>query len=430
MLVALFSYVDRIIISILQEGIRADLGLSDTQLGTLTGLAFAIFYTVFAVPIARLADVWVRKLVIVAALATWSVMTAASGLAATFLVLLVCRIGVAVGEAGSVPTSHSMISDYFPPWKRASALSIWGLTLSIGPMAGFLVGGWLHDAVGWRSTFVIIGLVGAAFVPVVLLALPEPKRGATDQHSDDPRSGVTAPPLATVARTLWNLRSFRFLCLGTALHAFSYLAMVTWNAPFYQRLHSLSATETGLYLGLILGIGGGLGTLVGGLLADRLGRRDVRWYLAIPAVAVLLIIPFGLVQYLAADVRLSLIAAFLVMFLAHTYLGPVNGTSQSLVGAGMRAMTSATLVLVTNIIGMGLGPVVAGAISDLLASTLGLGGGALRYAILCTLLANVGSALFYGYAATQLPKDLPGERRPPRTADVPRPAVAGVAPNA
>jgi predicted MFS family arabinose efflux permease len=423
MLVALFSYIDRIIISILQEGIRADLGLSDTQLGTLTGLAFAIFYTLFAVPIARLADLWVRKFVIIAALAMWSLMTAASGLAGGFLALLLCRIGVAIGEAGSVPTTHSMISDYFPRRKRATALSIWGLTLSVGPMAGFLLGGWLHDAVGWRATFVIIGLVGAAFVPVILLALPEPVRGATDDRSDDPRSAATAPPIATAARLLWNLRSFRFLCLGTALHAFSYLAMVTWNAPFYQRTHDLSATETGIYLGLILGIGGGLGTLLGGIVADRLGRRDVRWYMVIPALAALLIIPAGLVQYLAADVRVSLAAAFLVMLLGHAYLGPVNGTSQSLVGAGIRAVTSATLVLVTNIVGMGLGPVVTGVISDTLAASFGLGDGALRYAVLCTLVANLGSALLYGRAAVLLPADLPGHGRSGPATTTPAPVA-------
>lgn len=409
MCVAVFSYIDRTIIAVLQEGMRIELGLSDTQLGMLTGLGFAIFYTLFAIPIARIADTWVRKYVIAVALGFWSLMTAGSGLAASFLALLIFRIGVAIGEAGSVPTTHSLISDYYPKEKRATALSIWGLTLSIGPMTGFLLGGWLNDLVGWRQTFIIFGLAGVALVPVILLTLPEPVRGATDRNDDetaDSQSAEKAPDLSAVARSLWQLRSFRYLCIGTALHAFSAIAMVNWNAPFYQRVHELSATEVGIYLGLIIGVGGALGTLAGGMLADHFGRRDSRFYMWVPAVSTLLVIPFGLIQYLVPNLTLSLAAAFAIGVLTSAYLGPVNGTSQSLVKPGMRAVTSATLVFVTNIIGMGLGPLFTGILSDWFSLGFNMGPDSLRYAILCTLLANVFAGIAYAYASRFVDRDM------------------------
>lgn len=409
MIVAVFSYIDRNIVAVLQEGIRLELGLSDTQLGVLTGLAFAVFYTLFAIPVARIADSWKRKYVIAIALAMWSLMTAGSGLAAGFITLLLFRIGVAIGEAGSVPTSHSLISDYFPRNKRATALSIWGLTLSIGPMTGFLLGGWLHDLVGWRNTFLIIGLTGAALAPLVLLLLPEPKRGATDAPGAVEKAAYKPPPFRDVATILWKLKSFRFICIGTALHAFSAIAMASWNAPFYQRLHDLSATEVGIYLGIIIGVPGALGTLFGGLLADRLGQRDIRWYMAIPGLAAVLIVPFAFIQYLAGNLYLSLGAAVFVSLLTSVYLAPVNATSQSLVSAGMRATTSATLVFVTNIIGLGMGPFVTGIISDVFSVQFGFGSDALRYAILCTLLVNVFSAWAYLAAARRLPTDGAGK---------------------
>lgn len=409
MVVAVFSYVDRNIVAVLQEGIRLELGLSDTQLGMLTGLAFAIFYTLFAIPVARAADIWQRRYLIAIALAVWSLMTAGSGLAAGFITLLLFRIGVAIGEAGAAPASHSLISDYFPRDKRARALSVWGLTLSVGPMAGYLIGGWLHDLVGWRNTFLIIGLAGVVLAPLVAYSLPEPKRGATDAPNNRSKDADDVPPFRTVAQTLWRLKSFRFLCIGTALHAFSSIAMASWNAPFYQRIHGLSATEVGVYLGLIIGIPGALGTLSGGFLADRLARRDVRWYMGVPGLAAAFIVPFALVQYAVSGLYVSLTAAVFVSFLTSVFIGPVNATSQSLVSPRMRATTAATLVFVTNIIGLGLGPFSAGIISDIFNVRFGMGAEALRYAIMCTLVVNVFSVWAYFRAAQYLRIDAVGK---------------------
>ncbi len=403
MAVALFAYVDRVIISVMQEGIRKDLGLSDTQLGTLTGLGFALFYTIFALPIARFADLWVRKYVIAIALAVWSLMTAFSGLAGGFVVLLLLRVGVAIGEAGSAPTSHSIISDYFPKRSRGRAMAIWGIMLSVGPAAGFLLGGRLQDMVGWRDAFVIIGAAGLLLVPVILLTMREPRRGAADAGTAAKQ--ILAPPLITVLKTVWRLKSFFLLCLATAFHAISYLAILNWSAPFYQRSHGLSPSETGDYMGIMVGLGGVAGTLLGGFLADRLGSHDVRWYMLLPAIATILVIPVACIQFLATDIVTSIGAGTLLLGLTQIYIGPVNATQQSLVGPGMRAMISATLVFVVNIIGMGLGPLITGVISDLLQAD---GGGihSLRYAILMTLAANVIAALLYGRAAGLLPRDL------------------------
>ncbi|MBI1180681.1 MAG: MFS transporter [Alphaproteobacteria bacterium] len=399
MLVALFAYVDRIIIAVLQEGIRRDLGLSDTELGALTGIGFGVFYTLFAFPVARLADVWVRKYVIAAALAAWSLLTASSGMALGFVTLLLCRMGVAVGEAGSAPTTHSLIADYFPQHRRATALAVWGMMLSAGPMVGFWLGGHLNDAVGWRETFILMGLAGAAVVPVVLFTLPEPRRGAFDDGAP-----VEVPPaLPVAARTLWRLRSFRFLCVGTGLHALSLTAMQNWAAPFYQRSFGLSASEAGFYLALMIGLCGGLGTALGGLLGDRLGRRNVRWYMIIPACATLATIPFALLQFLPGVLTLSLAGGAGVALLSQMYLGPVTGTAQSLVSARMRAVTSATLVIVTNVIGLSMGPLLTGIVSDSLRAAYGDDG--LRYAILCTLCANLASGVCYLVAARHLPAD-------------------------
>ena len=402
MVVAVFSYIDRNIVSVLQEGIRQDLGLSDTQLGTLTGLGFAIFYTLFALPVARLADIWVRKYVLALALAVWSLMTAGSGFATGFLLLLLFRVGVAVGEAGGAPTSHSVISDFYPRNKRATALSIWGLTVSIGSMSGFILGGWLNDLLGWRNTFVVLGLAGAAFVPIVLLALPEPPRGGSDQHEGSPPPKQPVPSMTTVLRALWDLHAFRYLGIGAALHGFSMIAMLSWNAPFYQRSYGLSATDVGLYLGLIVGIGGGLGTLAGGIIADYLGRRNLQWYVWIPVAATALTIPLAALQYLTPSLYLSLGTGLGVAFLTHTYIGPSIAISQSIVPPSYRAVTAATLLFVTNIVGLGMGPFVTGLLSDTFNIRFGLGAESLRYAILCTLIVNLFAVWAYLISARAL----------------------------
>ncbi len=405
-LIGLFNYIDRQSLAILQIPIKRELGLSDTQLGALTGLAFAFLYTAMGLPLARLADRGNRTKLIAAALGVWSLMTAASGLAIGMITLVMTRMGVAFGEAACAPTSHSLISDYFPRQKRATALGTWMLTFPIGTMLGFIAGGWLTTAFGWRQAFAMLGLCGLALVPLVLLTVREPQRGAMDGAS----VASTQPSLIAALRTLWSLRAFRHATLGGALVDYTLYATLNWNAPFYNRVFGMSMHDIAAYLALLSGVGGGLGVYLGGALTDRLGRRDARWYAWMPAIAALAAVPMMLIQYFTVVPRLSLLAGFLPALFLSSFLAPLVATGQSLVPATSRAFTSAVLALVVNIVGLGLGPLVTGVLSDWLVTHYHLGNESLRYAIAASALVSVWGAVHFLHAARFLREELAGVR--------------------
>jgi MFS family permease len=398
-LVALFNYIDRSIISILQEPLKADLGLSDTQLGALTGLSFALLYTTMALPIARLADVWNRKKLIAVALAIWSSATAACGLANNFATLVAFRMGVAFGEAGCVPASHSLVADYFPLRQRATALAVWGLSNPFGTMLGFAAGGWITHAMSWREAFLFFGIAGVALAPLVM-TMKEPRRGRFDDHKDE-RSQV---PLREALGVLWSSRAYRFLALGGAAHAFVVFAGHNWNAPFYGRVHEMSLTHVAIFLALAFGLGGGVGQFIGGVLSDRLGRNDRRWYMWMPAAASALLIPVSVGTYLVDDTVVSMAFAVLQAVLLNVYLAPIVATAQMLVPPQMRAFTSAMLVLIVNILGLGLGPLLTGVISDALQPIYGTQ--SLRYAILVSVAMEVLAAICFFCSAWHLAREL------------------------
>ena len=402
--VALFNYIDRSILSIMQVALKHDLGLSDTQLGTLLGLPFAIFYTLGALPLAWLADRLTRKYVLTAALTIWTLMTAAGAAASGFVMLMTCRVGVAVGEAGCVPTTHSMISDYFPRHRRALAMAFWGLSLPLGSMLGVFLGGKLTAAFGWRATFAIIGLGGMAMAPIILLFLKEPTRGRFD---GGPAAGEAAAKrsLGRSIGILWNLRSFRYLCIGEGFQAWAQNGMLSFNAAFYSRVHHMPLALIATYLSLIIGFSGAAGTFLGGALANGLARRDVRWYMRIPAIAAFTTVPFALFQYFTPDVTLSLLAAIVPAAMVNVYMAPGNAMSQSLVPADMRATTSAVLVIFAGL-AAGLGPFSVGWISDLLIHQFGLGATSLRYALPTVLIPAVISSILFFRSAAHLPKEL------------------------
>lgn len=409
-LVSMFNYVDRTIISILQVPIKRDLGLSDAQLGALTGLSFAIVYSTLSLPVAYWADRSNRVRIIAASLALWSVMTALTGLAAGFAALVLLRIGVAVGEAGSVPSTHSIVADLYAPARRATVLALWGLSLPAGMAFGYVVAGQLEAAVGWRATFAIVGIAGVALAPLVFLSMREPVRGRFDPPAQQ------VPPahsMAEVVRHLWGLRTFRYIILAGACQAYAQYSVMNWNAPFYGRVHGMPLAQISLYLALLNGLCSAVGMYAGGLLSDHMGQRDPGGRLRVVAVALIAMTPFALAQYLTSSAALSLafgaVASTLMMF----YFGPIVAVPQLLVPSSMRAFTSAVVILTFNLLGLGLGPFVTGLLSDLLATRYGMQTESIRYAICsATLFSLVAGGLFWR-AASHLQRETPRARPHP-----------------
>ena len=274
MIVYIFNFIDRQILVILQESIKMELGLSDKQLGLLSGFSFAVFYVVCGIPIARLADRYNRVNIVSASLAIWSAMTALSGLAGNFFHLLAARIGVGVGEAGASPPSHSIISDYFPHEERGRALSIYSIGIYIGILIGFLAGGWINQYFGWRTAFLVVGGPGILLAIVVKLTLREPLRGHLD--AGDHESMPDGEFLPDVKR-IWALRSFRYAAIGAGLNAFLGYGALNFMPSFAIRLHEVPVGMVGTWLALIVGLAGAAGVYSGGHLSDHLGKRDQRW---------------------------------------------------------------------------------------------------------------------------------------------------------
>ncbi|MFK7914721.1 MAG: spinster family MFS transporter [Pseudomonadales bacterium] len=396
-----FNFVDRQILSILLEPIKLELGLSDTQLGLLTGFAFALFYAVLGIPIARYADRSNRRNLIALALTIWSGMTALSGLANNFWHMLIARIGVGVGEAGCSPPAHSMIADYYPAHRRATALGIYSLGIPFGILFGFIAGGWMNEFFGWRVAFFVVGIPGLLLALVVRLTLREPPRGmAEGKKLDD----TDQPSVKETFAALWRKPAFRHLSIGGGLTAFVGYGVTTWFPSFLVRSYGMETGEIGTYLGLILGIPGGIGIVLGGYLADRFGSKDTRWYLWIVTVALLLGMPFAIAMYLTSNPYWALALMVIPVMLGNFYQATTFSQVQGLVGLKMRAVAAAVLLFILNIIGLGLGPQFVGLVSDLLIPMYGEE--SLRYALLIAGMFNIWAAFHYFMAGRHLEDDL------------------------
>ena len=398
-LVYALNFIDRQILVILQESIKADMDLSDSQLGLLTGFAFAIFYVSVGIPIARWADVGNRRNIVSLAIAVWSGMTALSGLTQNFWQLLLARIGVGVGEAGGSPPSHSIISDYYPAEQRGSALSFYSTGVYLGILFGFLIGGWINSEFGWRAAFFVVGVPGFLVALLVRFTIREPVRGGLDGRAQE------TP--ATFGETLSKLKSFgsfRLFAIGAGLNAFSSYGIGNFMPSFLIRSHDFTSMQVGTSLALITGIGGALGTYFGGVLADRFGANDKRWYLWIAAIPGACSVPLMLSAVFVGDPRLALAFLFFATMLGAFYLGPTIAISHTMVSPSMRAMASAILFFILNFIGLGMGPLVVGMLSDFLAPTYG--SESLRYALGIVSLINLLSATFFILAARKLLNDL------------------------
>ncbi len=395
------NFIDRQLLAILQESIKAELELSDAQLGLLTGFAFAVFYVTAGLPIASWADRGNRRNIVALSLGIWSFMTAVSGLAHNYWQLLVARIGVGVGEAGGSPPSHSMISDIFPPESRASAIGFYSTGISIGILFGFLFGGWLNEFFGWRTAFLVVGIPGVLFAVVLRLTVAEPIRGLNEarQVSEGNHS------MLEVFQLLCSRKSFRFMAIGAALNSFGGYSVANWIASFMIRSYDMSTGELGTWLSMIIGVGGAIGVFGSGIIADRMGRKDKRWYVFVPAIASFISVPLNVGVFLATGSYWSLAFLIIPATLSNVYVGTTIATVHGLVGLKMRALASAVLFLILNIVGLGTGPSSVGLLSDFLSADFGAE--SLRYALLALVpLALTLSGLCYFMAGRYVREDL------------------------
>ena len=407
--VYVFNFMDRQIMSIVLEDIKTEIQLSDTYMGFLGGFAFSLMYTFAGIPIARYADRGSRRNVVTIGLLVWTGFTTLTSFVTSFGQLFAARIGVGIGEAAGSPPSHSIISDYFPAHKRATALSFYGMGVFIGIACAMIFGGYIASNFGWRSVYLTVGLAGIPLAVLVRFTIRELPRGHSDRVL-----GATAtpqaqqPPLRDAIKAILGISAMRYIIAGTAVQSLAGYGLMLWGATFLRRVHHMSQTDAGLTLGLIFGIVGCASVFCGGLLADHLGQRDERWYMRLPAIQAVIGLPFLVGFLLIDDITLALCCFVPFYFVANMYVGPMFAMTQGLVPPSMRATASAINLFIVNLIGLGLGPFLMGYLNDALASEYGEV--SIRYSLLS--VGSVGStALYFFWRASQtLPRDLAAAR--------------------
>nr|WKN39755.1 MFS transporter [Tunicatimonas sp. TK19036] len=390
-----FNFIDRQLLVILQESIKAELELSDTQLGLLTGFAFSMFYATLGIPIALLADKYNRVKIVAICLVIWSGITAITGLVTNYLQLVIARIGVGIGEAGCTPPTHAIISDYYPVEERGTAISIYSLGIYLGIFIGFLGGGILDQYYGWRIAFFGLGLPGVLFAGLLYTYVKEPQRGTFDPLTDTHQHSFWE-----VAQFLFSKKAFIYLVLGAGFSSFVQYSMGNWAPPFLSRYHGMTSEEIGIAMAIIVGIGGAIGTFAGGYLSDYFGKHSKRWYMWIPMITGLLSIPCFVGGIFLSQKSLVLGLYFPSVIFISMYLAPSVAITQSLALPNMRAAASSILFFVGNIIGLGGGPLFVGILSDYLVPKYG--DQSLRYALLSVVVAGFLSSLLYYLAGKSL----------------------------
>ena len=401
LLAYIFNFIDRQIIGVLAVPIKAELALSDRQLGLMGGIAFALFYSGLAIPIAWLADRKSRVNIIAASVALWSAFTAACGFAQNFWQLFLARMGVGIGEAGGVAPSYALISDFYPKERRARALALFSLGIPIGSALGVFFGGWIASHLDWRSAFLIVGVAGLPAALLVKLFIPEPVRGGFD--SADGAASDPAPPFATVAAALARTPSFWLLSFGAASGSILGYGLIFWLPSFFARSFHLELAEVGWFYGSIVLVGGVAGTLLGGWIGDRVGPANPGAYARVPAICFLIAAPCFALGLFAPSLWLGWLLFAIGQMLALAWLGPVIAAVQHIVPPNMRATASASFLFINNLIGIGFGIFFLGHMSD--AMTAAYGKDALKYSILYGLVFYLLSSAIYFVAARRLKKD-------------------------
>jgi MFS family permease len=400
LLAYIFNFIDRQIIGVLAVPIKTDLALSDSQLGLMGGLAFALFYTGLGIPIAWLADRKSRVTIIAVSVAVWSAFTAVCGLAQNFWQLFLARMGVGVGEAGGVAPSYSLIADYFPPDRRARALAIFSFGIPIGSALGIFFGGWIATNVDWRAAFIIVGLIGLPVAALVKFGLSDPVRGGFDSGA---AAGDAAPPFSIVFKTLAAKPSFWLLSFGAASGSILGYGLIFWLPSFFARSFGLQLAEVSWFYGSIVLVGGVAGTWLGGWLGDRIGKGNPGAYALIPAICFLVAAPAYAAALFAPSLVIGWFLFLIPQMLGLAWLGPIIAAVQHIVPPNMRATASAAFLFINNLIGIGFGTWFVGRMSDGMKSSYG--DESLRYSILFTLGFYLLSSLLYFFAAARLKRD-------------------------
>lgn len=395
------NFVDRQVMTILLEPIKAEFGASDTQMGLISGLAFALFYATLGVPVARLADRWSRRNVLAISMATWSAVTAACGMAGSFWQLALLRVGVGIGEAGGTPPSQSLLTDYFPKERRALAQGVLATAPNIGVLVGLFGGALIAEAFGWRTVFFVFGVPGVGLALLLLFTVKEPIK-VKPQGLEADRSMMSA--LSGIIR----LPSFFMIALGVGFAAIPGYGLGVWSPSFLVRVHGMSLVDAGLWLGIIGLSGGTLGTILSGVLADRLALRDNRWQLWIPAVGLMVALPLQALFLLwpasavftiaGKTAPVALVFMGLSSVFACFWIAPSYAAVQNLVPSHWRTQASALLLLVFNLLGLGLGPLLVGMLSDGLSS---FGAASVRWALLSSLSMGYVAITCYWFGAAK-----------------------------
>jgi predicted MFS family arabinose efflux permease len=395
-IVNIINFVDRQLPFILLDAIKSELHLTDSQIGLMAGLSFAIVYSFATLLLAHVADRWSPRWVLTLSLAVWSGMTALSGLAGSFIQLLLCRIGVAASEAGCTPSAHALISRLIVSDRRALALALFSLGVPIGSMLGLSLGGWINDVANWRTAFFVVGLPGLVIALLSWLMMPPlpPSRPVNVAHT----------PLFTTLRHLFELQSFRYMAAASAFYACGSYAINVFAPAFLMRVHGLSASQAGLRMGIVFGVGGSIGTFAGGVLGDALGRRDAGWRQTIPAIGQWLSLPTALAAWLVPNASASVAFLTISYMFGLFYFAPTFAAAQSLVRDEIRATTSAVLLFCLTLIGSSVGPMVVGWLSDKL--TPQFGHLSLRYSLCASAVTIALSAVCFHLAGRALSRDL------------------------
>ncbi|MET0269013.1 MAG: MFS transporter [Sphingomonas sp.] len=398
-LVSSVSILDRQIMTMLVEPIRKELALSDTQIGLLTGVAFAIVYVIFCIPIARLADRWSRRKMIALAVTAWSIMTMLCGAAQNAVHLFIARFGVGLGESGGSPSTFAFVGDVFPRHQRATAMSVLSLSSPIGLSVGLAFGGWALAHYGWRAAFVLAGVPGVILGLLVILTFPHVRSGA----SDGVKADMAPVPFMDTIRLFGTIRALPNMTIAATLQAIISSAMITWIPAFLTRSHHMAPAAIGASLGAALGLGSLIGHIAGGPLLDWLGKRDLRWHFWVPMITAPITGLLAAAAFLG-PLSIVFVSLGLMLLLSGLFAGPIFAIAMSLSPAAARATVAAWIVMVMNGVALGLGPQVLGIASDLLRPAFGEE--SLRYALLGAAFASIPAAFFYYRASRTYLSDI------------------------